>query len=787
MTSNHNYKTKKIKFALDGLTCSACVNTVSDAMHSFQPEVEASLDSATYRYQNASSDSFGNNPNRELSSPLLKSDPVLKTEVHHENNSITVTLLPSPQLQFIYSLKGIATNNEKVATLLDKKGGISIAEKMENSLIEEVIDMIESIGFGAEFLSSKELRVVDQMDSIEGGGGSTNGQQQQFVEDEEDDYLRTLYLDVKLNANIVLDILKNVDYIHSVKIMNEKLSKTSQMKNSNNNYDGGNGSATIEVSYDSDLIGIRTILAKINADQTLNANGGCGESIEVTDASSYQSMVANAESRRMAETNEYLYSFLFSALFAIPVSFVSMVFIHIPSMKPFLESYAIWHITWEEFISWVLATPVQFGSGARFYRDAFFSIKTGHYGMGFLIAAGTTAAYFYSIFVIFYNAVRNAAMEDRLMDTFESSALLITFVLLGKYLESSVKSFTSKAISKLSQLTPETATLVGSTNMLTSGFEDGKFNDLYYSIAENEIPLILLQKYDVLLIRPGEKVPTDGIVIKGISSVDESMLTGESMPVHKEQGETVIGGTINLDGSLYIKVNAIGKDTALSKIIRLIESAQASKAPIQEYADWIASRFVPVVTGVSVFTYVLWAFLLNSGALDGVKDTWSYRENGLNDWTLPLLFAISALVIACPCALGLATPTAVMVGSGVSAKNGILIKGGEALEAANRITAVVFDKTGTLTFGTPVVQSVLLLSDRCAFLSGITSEQTIKQKNLLNSTDRAETAKKINEQALRTIFKFAASAEYGSEHPLAKGTFEMELQIFNLLLFSYLS
>lgn len=773
MTSNHNYKTKKIKFALDGLTCSACVSTVSDAMHAFQPEVESSLDPATYRYQNGSNDLFGNNPNEDLSTPLLKSDPVLKAEVHHENNSITVTLLPSPQLEFIYSLKGISTDDEKVSSLLSKKGGITIAEKMENTLIEEVIDTIESIGFGAEFLSSKELRVVDPMDSIEGGGGGTNGQHQQFVEDEEDDYLRTLYLDVKLNANIVLEILKNVDHIHSVKIMNDKLSKTSQMKNSN--YNGGDGAATIEVSYDSDLIGIRTILTKINADKSLKSNGGCGGSIEVTDASSYQSMVANAESRRMAETNEYLYSFLFSALFAIPISLVSMVFVHVPSMKPFLESYAVWHITWEELISWILATPVQFGSGARFYRDAFFSIKTGHYGMGFLIAAGTTAAYFYSIFVIFYNAIRNAAMKDRLMDTFESSALLITFVLLGKYLESSVKSFTSKAISKLSQLTPETATLVGSTNMLTSGLKNGEFNDLYYSIVEEEIPLILLQKYDVLLIRPGEKVPTDGIVIKGISSVDESMLTGESMPVHKEQGETVIGGTINLDGSLYIKVNAIGKDTALSKIIRLIESAQASKAPIQEYADWIASRFVPVVTGISVFTYILWAFLLNSGILDGVKNTWSYRENGLNDWTLPLLFAISALVIACPCALGLATPTAVMVGSGVSARNGILIKGGEALEAANRITAVVFDKTGTLTFGTPVVQSVLLLSDRCAFLSGITSEQRVQQGNLLNSTDRAENAKKINEQVLRTIFKFAASAEYGSEHPLAKGAFEIEM------------
>ena len=728
MTVNDNYrhyKTKKVKFSLDGLTCSSCVNTVADAMKSFKHDVN-------------------NN-----------SSPRMKVEIHSEN-SINVTLLPDPQLEFMYALhrsKYEDSSPSSSSSSTEMKDDIVKCEQgIENSLIESVVDTIESIGFGAEFVSSSECKIHQDVE---------NG-----PIEEEDNHLRALYLDVKLNADIVVEVLTNIEHVNSVKIVssNSKGSKAGAQKTKNEFSsvgDKNSGSATIEMSYDCDLIGIRTILDKVYSDSTLHSNGGSGGIIEVTDISSYQSMLAKAESKRMAEIQAYFRSFFFSACCAIPVALVSMVFNHIPGLKQFLHSYIFWNITWEEIIAWVLTTPVQFYSGARFYREAFYSIKTGHLGMGFLIAAGTSAAYFYSVFVVLYNAARDAKMGDRLMQAFETSALLIMFVLLGKYLECKVKSFTSKAISKLSQLTPETARLVGSVSQPAGKEQEEveKVHELYYSLPEQQIPLILLQKDDVLLIRPGEKVPTDGIVLQGTSSIDESMLTGESIPVNKEKHDSVIGGTINIDGSLYIQVNAVGKDTALSKIIGLIEAAQSSKAPIQEFADWIASRFVPIVTGLSAFTYILWAILLNTSALDGVKGSWPYKEEGLNDWTLPLLFSISCLVIACPCALGLATPTAVMVGSGVSAKHGILIKGGEALEAANKITAVVFDKTGTLTLGMPVVQNVLLLSDRCAFLHG--EEKALEEG--VDSTVR------VNESVLRTIFRFAASAEYGSEHPLAKG------------------
>jgi len=608
-----------------------------------------------------------------------------------------------------------------------------------------------------------------------------NDEEGRLLDDNIDDVdvMRNVYLTIPSNGNLVYEILQSMECVDMVSLSVTNNNQKLDIHNNGNNNENNNNSATIEISFDNSTVGIRDILAMIEKDKNLLSQGGCSGdgsgSIQVTDVSSYQTLLAQAEQRRKKEIRKYLTDFLFAAFFAIPVFFISMVFVYIPATKRGLHAYAFWNITVEELVTWILTTPVQFISGARFYRDAYYSMKTCHLGMGFLIAAGTSAAYLYSVFVVLYNAARgkDLPMSERLMQAFETSALLIMFVLLGKYLECKAKSFTSKAISKLSQLTPETATLVGTArpddnhDLEDRSTTDADDNDNananlrpYNALPEEQIPLTLLQRNDILLIRPGEKVPTDGIVIQGSTSIDESMLTGESMPVHKEKESSVIGGTMNIDGSVYIRVNAIGKETALSKIIQLIESAQSSKAPIQEYADWIAARFVPVVVGFSVFTYILWALLLNTGALDSVKDSWPYRKHGLNDWTLPLLFAISCLVIACPCALGLATPTAVMVGSGVSAKHGILIKGGEALEAANKATAIVFDKTGTLTLGEPVIKEVLLLSDRLLSIAPPQLEEKPFSEASISET---------NEKIMRSILTFAASAEYGSEHPLAKG------------------
>jgi len=439
---------------------------------------------------------------------------------------------------------------------------------------------------------------------------------------------------------------------------------------------------------------------------------------------------------------------------------IAAIFKYIPSTSGFVEGPIFLNVTFEEFTTWVLSTPVQFYYGARFYRESYYSLRSTHLGMAFLIALGTSVAYFYSVFVVFYNSITHPASE--LSVFFDTSALLITFVLLGKFLEHNAKAQTSKAIANLAGLAPVTATLCGTVNE----------HSQHEYFAERTVPVTLLQTDDIVIVRPGEKVPADAIVLSGSSSCDESMLTGESVPAEKQVGDQVIGGTINVEGILYVHVKGIGEDSTLAKIIGLVESAQASKAPIQEYADWISARFVPTVIVLAILAYVIWAALLHSSALDGVKDKWPYKQQGLNDWTLPLVFAITVLVIACPCALGLAVPTAIMVGSGVSAKKGILIKGGEALEAANGLDVILFDKTGTLTVGAPTVEDILVLSDSFAS-SDKDEDDSVASLNTVTSAEEPvlpfQVFAKGDKNARKEILYLAASAEHGSEHPLAKG------------------
>jgi len=443
-----------------------------------------------------------------------------------------------------------------------------------------------------------------------------------------------------------------------------------------NNNNNTSESISLSVTYmETPQFGIRKLLRDVQ-----NAIAG---QVTVQDALSFQNSQEAAEKRRKAQIRKYRNDFLFAAMFSVPIVIVSMVLMYIPQTEDWVMEKVVWNITVEEFVAWLLATPVQFISGARFYKESYYSFRTRHFGMGFLICAGTSAAYGYSVFAVISNAIRNS--HERLSIAFETSALLITFVLLGKYLEHKAKARTSKSIASLVELVPESATLVGSWDSETETESECK---------EETISQVMIQRDDILLVRPGEKVPMDGEVVAGATSIDESMLTGEPVPASKEVGDGVIGGTINTTGSIRIRVSSVGSDTTLAKIIKLVDMAQSSKAPIQAFADWVSARFVPTVFMISVLTYIIWAILLNTSALNYVKYTWSYRMHGLNDWTLPLVFAISVLVISCPCALGLATPTAIMVGSGVGARNGILIKGGEALEATKNIAAVIFDKTG---------------------------------------------------------------------------------------------
>ena len=683
------------------------------------------------------------------------------------------TVTSAQQVEAIFDLEGltcascVSTVNQAVRSIGSEKGldvdsvnvrllpDATLTVRFDKTKMNEddIIDVVEAVGFDAT-LNSKQDVLLSSMENGINGMSASKAQKMLYISFHEHkdagmEYLqkRDGIVDVRIsNRNIVEKDLDQGDSNHCrhwlsylTKHLPYMTSKKDKYVPLSSIFSEQDGRGTLEVTYNSDIIGVRDIVDGLK----VNANATC----EVYDALSYQMKQKSIDSRRQKEIREWRNQFLFAISFALPVFLISMVFPHLSSTSMYFEDILFWGISREELWAWILATPVQFGSGMRFYRDSYHSIKSGKLGMSFLIAMGTTAAYFYSVAVVVYNSMMYNTGVPRLMQSFDSSAMLIAFILLGKYLEANAKSKTSKAVSKLAEMAPENATLVGVVA------ESGQTTPL----SERVIPLSLLQRGDVLLVRPGEKVPTDGTVLSGATEVNESMLTGESLPVSKEEGSKMIGGTININGAVQMKVDEVGEDTALAQVIRLVETAQSSKASIQELADRIASIFTPAVISIAITTYIVWAILLNSDLLDGIKEEWPYRQLGFNDWTLPLLFSISVLVVACPCALGLATPTAVMVGTGLGARHGILIRGGEPLEITKDITTVVFDKTGTLTRGEMEVKDILLLSDRLATSTSV---------NMENGQLSQESARKA---AVDKVMYYAASAERSSEHPIAKG------------------
>jgi Cu+-exporting ATPase len=292
---------------------------------------------------------------------------------------------------------------------------------------------------------------------------------------------------------------------------------------------------------------------------------------------------------------------------------------------------------------------------------------------------------------------------------------------------------------------------------------------IHYYDEEREISLALLQKNDVLLVRPGQRIPTDGKILVGTASLDESVITGESMPVTKTINQSVIAGTCIVDGSIYILVTHLGDENTISQIIRLVETAQTSRPPMQAFADRVSRIFAPTVFVCAIVTYLVWCILLNTIDSDIIAQG---KYEGFNKWTFPLLFAISVLVVACPCALGLAVPTAVMVGSGVGARHGILIKNGESLEQMNSITAIAIDKTGTVTDGKPSIEDIVLLSKRCYYLfrdHNVPTELTVVDTSILIEESLDSPLDSITSETLENIFFLAACVENRSQHPLAIG------------------
>jgi Cu+-exporting ATPase len=387
---------------------------------------------------------------------------------------------------------------------------------------------------------------------------------------------------------------------------------------------------------------------------------------------------------RTAEVKDQTRKFLIGAIFTTPLFFLSMA-------RDF-GLVGLWsHAVWVNWLFLALATPVQFYTGWDYYTGGWKSLRNASANMDVLVAMGSSAAYFYSFALLLYPPLGKHVY-------FETSAVIITLIKLGKMLESRAKGRTGGAIRKLMGLRPKTATII----------KEGK---------ENHIPLSQVKVGDVVIVRPGESIPVDGVVLEGESAVDESMLTGEPLPVDKRPGDKIAGGTINGEGRLKFEATRVGKDTALAQIVRMVQEAQGSKAPIQALADRVATFFVPGVIGIAFVTFILW-------------------------WTIGVEFVpamirmVAVLVIACPCALGLATPTAIMAGTGKGAEKGVLFKKSEALEMAAKLETIVLDKTGTITMGKPAVVNVILL-----------------EKHLKNEEE---------------LLRFGASVERGSEHPLGR-------------------
>ncbi len=404
---------------------------------------------------------------------------------------------------------------------------------------------------------------------------------------------------------------------------------------------------------------------------------------------------------------------------------IPIVLLSLPHMVPQLNHlFPMELMEYTNYILLALATPIQFWIGLRFYRGFWDGVKAKASNMDTLIAIGTTAAYVYSAVVTIapgyfpFTAVY-----------FETAAIIITLILTGRLLETKTKEKASNAVRKLLDLKPSTARVI---RPLIKGRGDSAINNenkgnidagisklklISKEIRETEVPVEQIVEGDLMVIRPGERIPTDGIIMDGNSSIDESALTGESVPVDKAKGDEVIGATINKNGLLKVKATKVGQDTVLSQIITLVEEAKTGKAKLEKMVDQVAKHFVPAIVAIAIGVFLGWYFIGNAGL------------------TYSILAFVSVIIIACPCALGLATPAALMMGAGKGAENGVLYKGGEHIEIANKVNTIVFDKTGTLTVGKPSVTDIVLL------------KKDIDEKELL---------------------RLAATAESGSEHPLAQ-------------------
>lgn len=563
---------------------------------------------------------------------------------------------------------------------------------------EQIVEIIEDRGFDAKVLSSREE-------------GSKSRQASNTVE------LKLYGLHGQADATTLETTLLELKGCLNVKI----------------NYLKSRASIT----YSPTQIGLRAIVETIEK-EGLNALAA-------------ESDDNNAQLESLAKTKEIMewsWAFRTSLSFAIPVFLTSMI---IPMFLPYFDYGSIKipvipGLWFGDVFCLVLTLPVQFGIGKRFYVSAYKSLKHGSPTMDVLVVLGTSAAFFFSCAAMLVSIL--TAPHSRPATTFDTSTMLITFILLGRFLENRAKGQTSKALSRLMSLAPSSAVIYADPIAAMKAAEEwdtaseeteksmGEKKPTASAIEEKTVPTELIEVGDVVILKPGDKIPADGTVTRGESYVDESMVTGEAMPVLKSKDKLLMAGTVNGAGRIDFKVTRAGRDTQLSQIVRLVQEAQTSRAPIQRMADVVAGYFVPIIITLGLATFTAWMVL--SHVLPTPPKIFTDNASG-GRLMVCVKLCIAVIVFACPCALGLATPTAVMVGTGVGAEQGILIKGGATLETATKITHIVLDKTGTLTMG----------------------KMSVAKSDVLGewNTDAAK---------LRLFWTLIGLAEMNSEHPIAR-------------------
>ncbi|ESW30878.1 hypothetical protein PHAVU_002G190000 [Phaseolus vulgaris] len=654
----HHDETKRIQVRITGMTCAACSNSVETALRSVDGVTHASV-------------ALLQNKADVIFNPSLVKDDDIKNAIEDAGFEAEILRESGPADrgggaavvgQFTIGGMTCAACVNSVEGILKRLNGVKIA----------VVALATSLGeveYDPNVISKDDIVAAIEDAGFEGSFVQSNGQGQVVLG------VGGVYSlgDAKVLEGM-LSGLKGVRQFRFDPVLNE-----------------------LDVVYDLEVISSRSLVDGIH----LGSNGKFRLHV--------RNPYARMASKDGSETSNMFRLFSFSLFLSIPLFFIGVICPHIP----LVYSLLLWRcgpFLMGDWLKWALASVIQFVIGKRFYIAAGRALRNGSTNMDVLVALGTTASYVYSVCALLYGALTGFWSPTY----FETSAMLITFVLFGKYLECLAKGKTSDAIKKLVELTPATAILVVKD-------KGGK------TVEEREIDSLLVQPGDTLKVLPGTKIPADGIVTWGSSYVNESMVTGESTPLSKEVNASVIGGTINLHGALHIQATKVGSDTILSQIISLVETAQMSKAPIQKFADYVASIFVPTVVILSLLTLLCWYI---AGALGVYPEKW-LPENG-NHFVFALMFSISVVVIACPCALGLATPTAVMVATGVGANNGVLIKGGDSLERAQMVKYVIFDKTGTLTQGKSKVTAAKVFTgmDRGEFLTLVASAEASSEHPL---------------------------------------------------------